>query len=97
MAGFISDHRVLYLLYKHVVYFDVPSYWDIYIYIHSPVGDENSARYVEPPVIPGHEFVGEVVKLGKGIYIFSRLFYKDLASIEYCSYVLMAMEISLNL
>ena len=70
----------------------------LYIYIYTfSVGDENSARYVEPPVIPGHEFVGEVVKLGKGIYIFSRLFYKDLASIEYCSYVLMAMEISLNL
>ena len=23
-------------------------------------------RYVEPPVIPGHEFVGEVVELGPG-------------------------------
>lgn len=24
------------------------------------------SRYVQPPVIPGHEFIGEVVKLGKG-------------------------------
>ena len=29
-------------------------------------GDEENAKYVEPPVIPGHEFIGEVVKLGKG-------------------------------
>ena len=45
----------------------------IIIYIFS-IGDENNARYVEPPVIPGHEFVGEVVKLGKGIFIFSGLY-----------------------
>ncbi|XP_064394704.1 erythritol/L-threitol dehydrogenase-like [Halichondria panicea] len=29
-------------------------------------GDEVHPRYVEPPVIPGHEFIGEVVKLGPG-------------------------------
>ena len=46
---------------------------NVYIYIFS-IGDENNARYVEPPVIPGHEFVGEVVKLGKGIFIFSGLY-----------------------
>ncbi len=32
-------------------------------------GDEVHPRYVEPPVIPGHEFIGEVVKLGPGTYI----------------------------
>lgn len=29
-------------------------------------GSEVWPRYVQPPVIPGHEFIGEVVKLGKG-------------------------------
>jgi len=29
-------------------------------------GDDDHPQYVEPPVIPGHEFFGEVVKLGKG-------------------------------
>lgn len=29
-------------------------------------GDEHRAGYCQPPVIPGHEFVGEVVALGKG-------------------------------
>jgi threonine dehydrogenase-like Zn-dependent dehydrogenase len=29
-------------------------------------GDENRKGYVDPPVIPGHEFVGEVVQLGEG-------------------------------
>ena len=47
--------------------------YNVYIYTFS-IGDENSARYVEPPVIPGHEFVGEVVKLGKGINVFSGLY-----------------------
>ena len=28
-AGFIYDHRVLYLIYKPVVYFDGSPYWDI--------------------------------------------------------------------
>jgi len=31
------------------------------------LGDEDHPQYVEPPVIPGHEFFGEVVKLGKGL------------------------------
>ena len=30
--------------------------------------DRGHPQYVEPPVIPGHEFVGEIVKLGPGIY-----------------------------
>ena len=29
-------------------------------------GDKDHPRYVEPPVIPGHEFIGEAVKLGRG-------------------------------
>ena len=32
-------------------------------------GSEVWSRYVQPPVIPGHEFVGEVVKLGKGQHL----------------------------
>ena len=28
--------------------------------------EKGHPQYVEPPVIPGHEFVGEVVKLGPG-------------------------------
>ena len=34
--------------------------------LFSCAGDKDHPRYVEPPVIPGHEFIGEVVKLGKG-------------------------------
>ena len=30
------------------------------------VGSETQPQYVQPPVIPGHEFIGEVVKLGAG-------------------------------
>lgn len=33
-----------------------PSFW----------GDEEQPRYVKPPMIPGHEFVGRVVALGPG-------------------------------
>ena len=33
-AGFLYDQRVLYLIYKPVVYFDVSPYQDIYIYIY---------------------------------------------------------------
>src|SRR5512141_3460749 len=29
-------------------------------------GDEHRTGYCQPPVIPGHEFVGEVVALGEG-------------------------------
>src|SRR5512138_3641536 len=29
-------------------------------------GDEHRAGYCQPPVIPGHEFVGQVVALGDG-------------------------------
>ena len=34
--------------------------------LFSCAGDKDHPKYVEPPVIPGHEFIGEVVKLGKG-------------------------------
>ena len=34
-------------------------------FIHA--GDGKSPCYVEPPMIQGHEFVGEVIKLGPGI------------------------------
>jgi 2-desacetyl-2-hydroxyethyl bacteriochlorophyllide A dehydrogenase len=30
-------------------------------------GDENLEAYIEPPAIPGHEFVGEVVEIGEGV------------------------------
>ena len=30
-------------------------------------GDGRTPCYVEPPMIQGHEFVGEVIKLGQGI------------------------------
>ena len=29
-------------------------------------GDDRRVGYCQPPVVPGHEFVGEVVALGKG-------------------------------
>ena len=37
-------------------------------YVLFALGDKEIGypRYVEPPVIPGHEFVGEVVELGPG-------------------------------
>lgn len=47
----------------------------LHLYLCSPsqlhsffpcAGDKDHPRYVEPPVIPGHEFIGEVVKLGRG-------------------------------
>lgn len=41
---------------------------DIKCYLGSTVfwGDGTNPGYVQPPVIPGHEFVGEVVALGEG-------------------------------
>jgi threonine dehydrogenase-like Zn-dependent dehydrogenase len=41
---------------------------DLKCYLGAPLfwGDENRAGYCQPPVIPGHEFVGEVVALGQG-------------------------------
>ncbi|MDY0093576.1 MAG: alcohol dehydrogenase catalytic domain-containing protein [Candidatus Vecturithrix sp.] len=41
---------------------------DLKCYLGAPLfwGDEHRAAYVETPVIPGHEFVGEVVELGEG-------------------------------
>jgi len=40
---------------------------DLKCYTGAPLfwGDEHREAYVETPVIPGHEFVGEVVELGK--------------------------------
>ena len=32
-------------------------------------GSETHPQYVQPPVIPGHEFIGEVVKLAPGIIL----------------------------
>ncbi len=34
--------------------------------MHMLAGSETHPQYVQPPVIPGHEFIGEVVKLGAG-------------------------------
>ena len=41
---------------------------DIKCYLGAPLfwGDEHRTGYCQPPVIPGHEFVGEVVALGEG-------------------------------
>jgi len=41
---------------------------DLKCYLGAPLfwGDENREAYVVPPVIPGHEFAGEVVELGEG-------------------------------
>ena len=41
---------------------------DVKCYLGAPLfwGDALREPYCEPPVIPGHEFVGEVVALGKG-------------------------------
>ena len=36
--------------------------------ITGTVGDESRKAYCQPPIIPGHEFVGEVVALGEGQY-----------------------------
>lgn len=34
-------------------------------------GDEVQSRYVEPPFIPGHEFLGHIVKMGENVSGFS--------------------------
>jgi threonine dehydrogenase-like Zn-dependent dehydrogenase len=41
---------------------------DLKCYLGAPLfwGDERRQGYCQPPVIPGHEFVGEVVALGEG-------------------------------
>jgi threonine dehydrogenase-like Zn-dependent dehydrogenase len=41
---------------------------DLKCYTGAPLfwGDEHRKAYVETPVIPGHEFIGEVVELGEG-------------------------------
>jgi erythritol/L-threitol dehydrogenase len=41
---------------------------DLKCYLGAPLfwGDGSSGGYCQPPVIPGHEFVGEVVALGEG-------------------------------
>ena len=37
-------------------------------YVSTGDKDKGHPRYVEPPVIPGHEFVGEVIELGPGTH-----------------------------
>ena len=41
---------------------------DLKCYLGAPLfwGDDHREGYCQPPVIPGHEFVGDVVALGKG-------------------------------
>ena len=41
---------------------------DLKCYLGAPLfwGDGQRPGYCQPPVIPGHEFVGEVVALGEG-------------------------------
>ena len=41
---------------------------DLKCYLGAPLfwGDANRQGYCQPPIIPGHEFVGEVVALGPG-------------------------------
>ena len=41
---------------------------DLKCYLGAPLfwGDKHREGYCQPPVIPGHEFVGEVVALGEG-------------------------------
>jgi threonine dehydrogenase-like Zn-dependent dehydrogenase len=41
---------------------------DLKCYLGAPLfwGDQNREGYCQPPIIPGHEFVGEVVALGDG-------------------------------
>ncbi len=41
---------------------------DLKCYMGAPLfwGDSQRQGYCQPPVIPGHEFVGEVVALGEG-------------------------------
>lgn len=43
---------------------------DLKCYLGAPLfwGDEHRQGYCQAPVIPGHEFVGEVVALGEGAY-----------------------------
>lgn len=45
-------------------------------------GDANRSRYVETPVTPGHEFVGEVVDMGPGAAQFHGVDIGDLVTSE---------------
>jgi threonine dehydrogenase-like Zn-dependent dehydrogenase len=42
---------------------------DLKCYQGAPMfwGDDNRSGYCQPPIIPGHEFVGQVVALGQGV------------------------------
>ncbi|WP_445989516.1 MDR/zinc-dependent alcohol dehydrogenase-like family protein [Chromobacterium haemolyticum] len=42
-------------------YDGAPSFW----------GDENQPAYIKAPMIPGHEFIGRIVKLGAGVTQFA--------------------------
>ncbi len=46
------------------------SQWQVRLGVSLPSGDKDTPRYVEPPMIQGHEFIGEVVKLGKGMHLY---------------------------
>ena len=35
----------------------------------SHTGDANRVGYCQPPITPGHEFIGEVVVMGEGVYL----------------------------
>lgn len=55
-------------------------------------GDETRPRYVEPPVIPGHEFVGRVVQIGRtaaarwGVQEGDRVTVEQIVPCEQCWY-----------
>ena len=41
-------------------------HFDTLCITYASKGSDVWPQYVQPPVVPGHEFVGEVVKLGTG-------------------------------
>ena len=41
-------------------------HFDTLCITYTSKGSDVWPQYVQPPVVPGHEFVGEVVKLGAG-------------------------------
>lgn len=69
---------------------------DIKCYGGAPLfwGDEHRAPYVEVPVIPGHEFTGEVIALGEGaaekhgVKIADRVVAEQIVPCEVCRYCL---------
>lgn len=51
----------------HELLLDQPLLLVLHYYVFVVAGSETHPQYVEPPVIPGHEFIGEVVKMGPGM------------------------------